>query len=242
MLKMQNVTKSFDKVKVLNDLTLTVPKGAVYGLVGANGAGKSTAIRLLMGIYRQDAGSITLEGKPVFEKLKAKRRMCCVPEEAFFFPSDTLEEMKKYYKGFYPCFDDALFDQLQDVFQLSERACLLRCSQRIQKQAAFQLSICSRPDVLILDETLDGLEPEVRQQIGSLILSEQEMTVLIASHNLRDLDGICDHIGVLDKGRMLWERSLDILESDAEGKKQTLEEILTYELGGADYDIKNILL
>ncbi len=293
MLEMQNVTKTFGSFTALNDLSMTVPKGAVYGLVGPNGAGKSTAIRLLTGVYRPDSGSITLEGEPIFENPRVKSRMCYIPDEIFFFPSATLEEMQKYYKGFYPQFNDELFGRLYDVFQLPKKSHIRRFSKGMQKQAAFQLSICTRPDVLILDEPVDGLDPVMRRQVWSLILSDvsqRETTVLVSSHNLRELEDICDHVGIVDKGHMLLERSLasmqgntvklqivgdapeglDILHSGTAGRLTTLvvrgtqdairekvlacnpvyfdilplslEEIFIYELGGVDYEVKNILL
>ena len=293
MLEMQNVTKTFGSFTALSDLSMTIPKGAVYGLVGPNGAGKSTAIRLLTGVYRPDRGAITLEGNPVYENPKVKSRMCYIPDEIFFFPSANLEEMKKYYKGFYPQFNDELFERLHDVFQLPKKSHIRRFSKGMQKQAAFQLSICTRPDVLILDEPVDGLDPVMRRQVWSLILSDvaqRETTVLISSHNLRELEDICDHVGIVDKGHMLLERSLasmqgstvklqivgdapeglDILHSGTAGRLNTLvvrgtqeeirekvmacnpvyfdilplslEEIFIYELGGVDYEVKNILL
>ena len=293
MLEMQNVTKTFGSFTALNDLTMSIPKGAVYGLVGPNGAGKSTAIRLLTGVYRPDAGKITLEGEPVFENPEVKSRMCYIPDEIFFFPSATLEDMKKYYKGFYPQFDEHLFERLHEAFQLPKKSHIRRFSKGMQKQAAFQLSICTRPDVLILDEPVDGLDPVMRRQVWSLILSDvaqRETTVLISSHNLRELEDICDHVGIVDKGHMLLERSLasmqgntvklqivgdapeglDILHSGTAGRLNTLvvrgtqdeirekvlacnpvyfdilplslEEIFIYELGGVDYEVKNILL
>ena len=293
MLKMQNVTKTFGNFTALNDLSMTIPKGAVYGLVGPNGAGKSTAIRLLTGVYRQDAGTVTLEGEPIFENPKTKSRMCYIPDEIFFFPSATLEDMKKYYKGFYPQFNEELFERLHEAFQLPKKSHIRRFSKGMQKQAAFQLSICTRPDVLILDEPVDGLDPVMRRQVWSLILSDvaqRETTVLISSHNLRELEDICDHVGIVDKGRMLLERSLasmqgntvklqivgdapeglEVLHSGTAGRLNTLvvrggldevrekvlahnptyfdilplslEEIFIYELGGVDYEVKNILL
>ena len=293
MLKMQNVTKTFGSFTALNDLSMSVPKGAVYGLVGPNGAGKSTAIRLLTGVYRQDAGTVTLEDEPIFENPYAKSRMCYIPDEIFFFPSATLEDMKKYYKGFYPQFDEYLFERLHEAFQLPKKSHIRRFSKGMQKQAAFQLSICTRPDVLILDEPVDGLDPVMRRQVWSLILSDVaqcETTVLISSHNLRELEDICDHVGIVDKGHMLLERSLasmqgntvklqlvgdapaglEILHSGTAGRLTTLvvrgtqeevrekvlacnpayfdilplslEEIFIYELGGVDYEVKNILL
>ncbi len=217
MLKMENVTKTFGDFTALNSLSMTVPQGAVYGLVGPNGAGKSTAIRLLTGVYRQDSGNITLQGEAIYENPGAKARMCYIPDEIFYFPSASLEEMRKYYKGFYPKFDDELFDRLYDVFQLPKKSPIRRFSKGMQKQAAFHLSICTRPDVLILDEPVDGLDPVMRRQVMSLILSDvaqRETTVLISSHNLRELEDICDHVGIMDKGNMLLEKSLASMQGN----------------------------
>ena len=217
MLQMCNVTKTFDSFKALDDLSLTVPKGAVYGLVGPNGAGKSTTIRLLTGVYRPDSGTITMDGKPVYENTAMKERIGFIPDDVFFFPSATLEEMGKYYKGIYPQFDDALFARLYEVFQLPRKSPLRRFSKGMQKQAAFHLSLCTRPDVLILDEPVDGLDPVMRRQVWSLILSEvaqRETTVLVSSHNLRELEDVCDHVGILSKGKMLLERSLQDMQGN----------------------------
>ena len=144
MLKLTNVTKTFGDFTALNSLSMTVPKGSVYGLVGPNGAGKSTAIRLATGVYRPDSGQITVDGLPVFENPEAKRRICSIPDEVFYFPSATLAEMRKFYKGLYPRFDDALFTRLQEVFQLPPRGAIRRFSKGMQKQAAFQLALCTR--------------------------------------------------------------------------------------------------
>ena len=293
MLRMQEVTKTFGDFTALNNLSMHVPKGAVYGLVGPNGAGKSTAIRLLTGVYRPDCGEITLEGQKIYENPEVKVRISYIPDEIFFFPSASLEEMRKYYKGFYPKFDDALFNRLYDVFQLPKKGPIRRFSKGMQKQAAFHLSICTRPDVLILDEPVDGLDPVMRRQVMSLILSDvaqRETTVLISSHNLRELEDVCDHVGIMDKGQMLMEKSLasmqgntvklqmvgdtptdlEILHTSTSGRLNTLvvrgtpeevqarvaacnptyfdilplslEEIFIYELGGVNYEVKNILL
>ena len=293
MLKMENVVKTFGSFIALSDLNMHVPKGAVYGLVGPNGAGKSTAIRLLNGIYRPDSGLITMEKQPVYENTAVKERIGYIPDDIFFFPSATLEEMRSYYKGFYRNFDDALFTKLYDVFQLPKKSQIRRFSKGMQKQAAFHLSICTRPDVLILDEPVDGLDPVMRRQVWSIIMSDvaqRETTVLISSHNLRELEDICDHVGIMDKGRMLLERSLasmqgntvkvqmvgqapeglDVLHASNSGRLNTLvvrgtpeevtakvatcnpayfdvlplslEEIFIYELGGVNYEVKNILL
>ena len=293
MLEMKHVSKSFDGFKALDDLSMTVPKGAVYGLVGPNGAGKSTAIRHMTGVYRQDSGSVLLGGKPVYENPAVKETIGYIPDEIFYFPSATLEDMRAYYRGIYPKFDDALFDRLYEIFNLPPKSPLRRFSKGMQKQAAFHLAICCRPEVLILDEPVDGLDPVMRRQVWSLILSdvaEHGTTVLISSHNLRELEDICDHVGIMDHGRMLLEKSLadmqgstvklqlvgekpeglDILHESKSGRLSTyivrgsadqvsaavaagspayfdvlplsLEEIFIYELGGVNYEVKNIIL
>ncbi|MBQ8797748.1 MAG: ABC transporter ATP-binding protein [Oscillospiraceae bacterium] len=293
MLEIRELTKKFGDFTALDNLSMTVPKGAVYGLVGPNGAGKSTAIRHMTGIYRPDCGTVTLEGAPIYENPEAKVRLGYIPDDIFFFPSASLEEMRAFYKGIYPGFDDQLFERLFEVFQLPRKSPIRRFSKGMQKQAAFHLSICTRPDVLILDEPVDGLDPVMRRQVWSLILSDlaqRETTVLISSHNLRELEDICDHVGIMDHGKMLLERSLadmqgntvklqmvgmppeglEILHETSSGRLQTLivrgsaeevaakvklaepayfdilplslEEIFIYELGGVNYEVKNIVL
>ena len=211
MLELKNVTKTFGTFKALDGLTLTVPKGAVYGLVGPNGAGKSTAIRHITGVYRPDSGDVTLGGQLIYENPRVKETIGYIPDEIFFFPSATLEDMRKYYRGLYPKFDNALFERLKDIFKLPEKTPIRRYSKGMQKQAAFQLTLCCRPEVLVLDEPVDGLDPVMRRQVMSLILSdvaEHGTTVLISSHNLRELEDVCDHVGIMDHGRMLLEKSL----------------------------------
>ena len=293
MLELKNVTKTFGVLKALDDLTMTVPKGSVYGLVGPNGAGKSTAIRHALGVYRPDSGTITLDGKPVYENPEIKNRICSIPDEVFYFPSATMTDMKTYYKGMYPQFDEALFDKLYEVFQLPKNSPIRRFSKGMQKQAAFHLSICTHPELLVLDEPVDGLDPVMRRQVWSLLLSEvaqRETTVLVSSHNLRELEDICDHVGIMDHGKMLLERSLadmqgsthklqlvgnvpldlEVLHESSSGRLKTLvvrgdaqeitqkvkaaepayfdvlplslEEIFIYELGGVNYEVKDIVL
>ena len=293
MLEIQNLTKTFGTFKALDDLSMTVPKGAVYGLVGPNGAGKSTLIRHAVGVYRPDSGSVSFDGQSVYENPAVKVRMSSIPDDIFYFPSATLEDMHQYYKGMYPQFDDALFTKLYEVFQLPQKSPIRRFSKGMQKQAAFHLSICTRPDMLILDEPVDGLDPVMRRQVWSLLLSEvaqRETTVLISSHNLRELEDICDHVGIMDHGKMLLERSLadmqgathklqvvgdipdglEVLHESSSGRLRTLivrgnaqeitlrvsaaapayfdvlplslEEIFIYELGGVNYEVKNIVL
>ena len=222
MLEMKNVTKTFGTFKALDDLTLTVPQGAVYGLVGPNGAGKSTAIRHLTGVYRPDSGGITVMRQPVYENPAVKAAIGYIPDDVFYFPSATLEEMGKFYQGIYPRFDTYLFQRLYDIFQLPPKSPIRRFSKGMQKQAAFQLTLSARPEVLILDEPVDGLDPVMRRQVMSLILAdvaEHGTTVLISSHNLRELEDVCDHVGIMDHGKMLLEKSL----ADMQGATHKLQ-------------------
>ena len=222
MLELKNVTKTFGNFKALDELTMTVPRGSVYGLVGPNGAGKSTAIRHLTGIYVPDSGEITMEGQPIYENPAVKARIGYIPDEIFYFPSATLEDMRKFYAGLYPDFDQDLFERLYAVFDLPRKSPIRRFSKGMQKQAAFHLALCCRPDVLILDEPVDGLDPVMRRQVMSLILSdvaERGTTVLISSHNLRELEDVCDHVGIMNRGRMLLERSL----ADMQGATHKLQ-------------------
>ena len=222
MLELRQINKTFGDFKALDDLTMTVPHGAVYGLVGPNGAGKSTAIRHILGVYRPDRGEVLLDGTPVYENPEAKIRIASIPDDVFYFPSATLEEMKRYYKGLYPKFDEELYEKLFDAFRLPRKGPIRRFSKGMQKQAAFHLTLSCRPDILILDEPVDGLDPVMRRQVMSLILSDvaqRETTVLISSHNLRELEDICDHVGIMDKGKMLLERSL----ADMQGATHKLQ-------------------
>ena len=222
MLEMKNVVKTFGTFRALDELSLTVPKGAVYGLVGPNGAGKSTAIRHMTGVYRADSGSVMLEGQPIFENPQAKGRLGYIPDDVFYYPSATLEEMHRFYRGIYPKFDEDLYNRLKEIFQLPEKTPIRRYSKGMQKQAAFHLTVSTRPEVLILDEPVDGLDPVMRRQVMSVILAdvaEYGTTVLISSHNLRELEDVCDHVGIMDHGKMLLERSL----ADMQGNTHKLQ-------------------
>jgi len=292
MLEMKQVTKTFGAFKALDDLSLQVPKGAVYGLVGPNGAGKSTVIRHLTGIYKPDSGSVTVDGQPIADDPNLKERIGYIPDEVFYFPSATMEDMRRFYRDLYSRFDDKLYEKLKEIFPLPAGA-IRRFSKGMQKQAAFHLTLCTRPDVLILDEPVDGLDPVMRRQVMSLVLAdvaERGTTVLISSHNLRELEDVCDHVGIMNHGKMLLQKSLadmqgstvklqivgeapaefPVLHESRSGRLSTyilrgsypqveercrqmnppyfdvlplsLEEIFIYELGGADYEVKEIVL
>ena len=210
MLEMKNVTKAFGTFKALDDLSLHVPKGCVYGLVGPNGAGKTTVIRHLTGIYRPDSGTVTVDGQEMNGDPNLKERIGYISDDVFYFPAATMEDMHRFYRDMYTRFDEALYGKLKEIFPLPTGP-IRRFSKGMQKQAAFHLTLCIRPDVMILDEPVDGLDPVMRRQVMSLVLSdvaERGTTVLISSHNLRELEDVCDHVGIMNHGRMLLEKSL----------------------------------
>ena len=297
MIEIKNLVKNFDGFTALDDLSLTVPTGAVYGLVGPNGSGKSTLIRHIMGIYRQDSGEVLIDGRPVYENPALKSRIAYIPDDVFYFLQSSVRDMMRFYRGIYPNFDMERYEKLKEVFMMSETMPIRRMSKGMQKQAAFWLALCTRPEIMVLDEPVDGLDPVMRRQIWSLLMAdaaERGITVLVSSHNLRELEDVCDHVGILSHGHLLLERSLselqanitkiqlvlpdngvlpealDIVHETVSGRLRTvivrgapeqvlaqlqecqplfieavplnLEEIFIYELGGADYAVKDILL
>ena len=218
MIEARNVVKAFGGFRALDGLTMTVPKGSVYGLVGPNGAGKSTLLRHVTGIYRQDSGEVLLEGEPIYENPAAKARISSIPDELYYFLSASTRDMARFLKGFYPRFDQNRYKTLRDLFsQVDEKRPMRRLSKGMQKQAAFWLSLCCRPEVLVLDEPVDGLDPVMRRQVWSLIMADvaqEGTTVLVSSHNLRELEDVCDRVGILSHGKVLIERSLTDLQEN----------------------------
>ena len=297
MIEVKGITKRFGDFTALDELTLTVPTGSVYGLVGPNGSGKSTIIRHITGIYRPDGGEILIDGQPVYENPTVKARIAYIPDDVFYFNNASMLDMAKFYRGIYPKFSMERFHALLEIFPLDSKRPIRRFSKGMQKQAAFVLCLAMQPEIMVLDEPIDGLDPVMRRQVWSLIMAdiaERGTTVLVSSHNLRELEDVCDHVGILDHGKLLLERSLsemqenickilialpdgaelptglDILHQSSTGKlltlivrgKQaeltealskakplfmdavplTLEEIFIYELGGVDYEVKNIIV
>lgn len=298
MIQINHLEKSFDGFLALNGVDMHVGKGDIYGLVGPNGAGKSTLIRHITGIYKPDAGEVFLEGEPVFENKSAKAKFAYIPDDIFYFMQANTMEMKRFYEGIYQEFDSRLFYRMQEFFpNIDVKRTIRHLSKGMQKQVAFWLAICCKPKLMILDEPVDGLDPVMRRQIWSIIMSEvaeHKMTVLVSSHNLRELEDVCDHVGIMHQGRVMVERSLsdlqgsvskiqiacqsgmpklpehfEVLHMSNTGRVYTLivkgnpkeaetalaaenpaivdilpltlEEIFIYEMGGADYEVKDIL-
>lgn len=218
MIRVDNLLKCFDHFCALDHTNMHVPKGAIYGLIGPNGAGKSTIIRHITGIYRPDEGSVLVDGAPVYENVAVKSKMAYIPDDIFYFlQADTLE-MKRFYAGLYPDFDEALFFKLQEFFpSIDVKRSIRKLSRGMQKQVAFWLALCCNPSLLVLDEPVDGLDPVMRRQLWSLILSrvhEKQTTILISSHNLRELEDVCDYVGIMHHGKIMLEHSLCELQNN----------------------------
>lgn len=217
MIEVNSLSKRFEETQALNGLSMTVPDGAVYGLVGPNGAGKSTLIRHLVGIYRQDSGEIRVDGEPVFENPAVKAKIAYIPDEIPFWSQSTIDDLKRFYASVYPAYDREYDQKLSVQFGLDGKQMLRRLSKGQQKLASFQLALALRPDYVILDEPVDGLDPVNRRKIWSLLMTdvaERGTTVLVSSHNLRELEDVCDHVGIMNHGEMLLERTLSELQEN----------------------------
>ncbi len=217
MIEVRKLSKSFGKIKALENVSINVKKGSVYGLVGPNGAGKTTLIKHLAGVYRQDAGTVTIDGRAVYENPEVKAHLVYVPDELYFFSQYSIEETARFYAGLYPAWSWERYRLLKQVFSIDPGRRVTRLSRGMQKQVAFWLGICAMPRVMLLDEPVDGLDPVMRKQVWNLVLqdvAERETTVLVSSHNLRELEDVCDHVGILHNGTILVERDLDELKTD----------------------------
>ena len=217
MIKVSHVTKYFDDFKVLDDISMHVRRGTIYGLIGHNGAGKTTIINHINGVLTPKSGEITVNGEAVFENEKIKRTVLNISDDWFYFSTFTVKEMAGFYRDIYPSFDEKRYRAMGEIFKIDEKRQLRKLSKGMKKQVAFWLCLSAVPDVLILDEPLDGLDPVMRKQVLNLVIAEvadREMTVLVSSHNLRELEDICDWVGIIHNGKMILEKPLDDLKGN----------------------------
>lgn len=217
MMEVKNIGKTYGSLVALDNVSMHVQKGSIYGLVGSNGAGKTTLLKILAGVYRQDRGEVLIDSQPVFENTAIKAKTVFIPDTVHFFSQYTIEDMAGFYRGVYGNWNEERYQELKRVFQLDEKQKIQQMSKGMQRQAAFWLALATEPDYLILDEPLDGLDPVMRRKVSNLMFqatAARNMTVLISSHNLRELEDLCDCIGILHRGRLVLERELDDLKSD----------------------------
>jgi ABC-2 type transport system ATP-binding protein len=217
MIEMRNINKDFEKLNAVKDVNMTIQKGSIFGLIGSNGAGKTTIIKLLAGIYKQDSGEVFVDGKAVYENEQLKERIFYISDQPYFFPQHTIKQMARFYKSMYPSWNQSRFNKLAEVFEMDTDKKIQTFSKGIQRQAAFWLALSTMPEILILDEPMDGLDPVARKKVKNLLIqdvADREMTILISSHNLREIEDVCDHIGILHNGTLLMQKDLDDLKSD----------------------------
>lgn len=217
MIKVKNVTKKFDDFLALKGLDINVEKGSVYGLVGPNGAGKTTILKILSGVYRQNDGTVEIDNEPVFENMKIKERMTFISDDLFFYSTYTIKDTAKYYAGIYENWSWERFNALKEIFKIDINRKVRRLSKGMQKQVAFWMSVSAQPDIMLLDEPVDGLDPVMRRNVWRLMLSDvadRGTTVIVSSHNLRELEDVCDHVGIMHEGKIVLEKALDDLKGN----------------------------
>lgn len=217
MLVIKELSKKIGNKQILNNINLKIPKGSIYGIIGKNGAGKTTLIRHLVGAYRGDSGYVELEGMRIYENSHAKSRLVYIPDEFFDTFGSNVNDVKQLYQGLYPSFDEDRYYKLMKMFNRDDLQNFNNFSKGMKKQVMFILALSIMPEYLIMDEPFDGLDPNVRKIIWDILIqdvSERQMTIFISSHHLNELDSMCDHIALIDEGKIVFEESLDELKND----------------------------
>lgn len=235
MIKAQNLTKRFDDFVALDNITCTIPQGCIYGMVGSNGAGKSTFLRILSGVYRADGGTAEIDGLPIYENPLTKQMIAYVPDGLFFLNGATMERMADLYRAAHPDFDRERFHTLTKLFGLDSKKSINTFSKGMKRQAATILALSARPQYIFFDETFDGLDPIMRNIVKKLICEdvlERKATAIITSHSLRELEDTCDQLALLHKGGL-------VLESDVQNLKTSLFKVqvaFTHEFSKEDFE------
>lgn len=217
MIEIKDCCLKLGKDQVLNNISLQIPDGSAYGLLGSNGAGKSTLFRIICGIFKQNSGTVLIDGEVVYDNAKIKEQMFFVNDETIQFSNMTIEEMRRYYKNFYPNFSDETFDKLMDVVGLPKNKKLHTFSKGMKRQAVVICGIASKTKYLLLDESFDGLDPAMRSIVKTMIIDamiDESLTVIFSSHNLHEIDEFCDKVGLLHNGKVVFDRDLDEVKGD----------------------------
>lgn len=211
MIEIKNLTKTFDKVTAVDNLTMSIDKGSVVGLVGSNGGGKSTLLRTLSGVYSSDGGEVSIDGEPLYNNPSVKGKCFFIPDFPYFYNKSTINNTASLYRNLYPNWSEERFMQLCSTFPVSADASIINMSKGMQRQAALILALSTRPDYLFMDEIFDGLDPVVRTLLKKLLIeqvSQSSMTIVIASHNLRELEDLCDRVCLMHRGKLALDRDI----------------------------------
>ena len=217
MIEMKGISKKFDQIQAVSKVSGEIREGSVFGLVGTNGAGKSTCLRMMSGILKADEGEVLVDGQDIYENEEMKREIFFISDDQYYFPNSTPKEMMEYYRMFYPCFDEKRFAELAKKVGLEMGRRINTFSKGMKKQVSVLLGVCANTKYLLCDETFDGLDPVMRQAVKSIFALEimnRNFTPVIASHNLRELEDICDHVGLLHKGGILLSKDLEEMKSN----------------------------
>lgn len=215
MIEAMNLAKKFEDAYALSTLNACIQQGSIYGLIGSNGSGKSTLLRLIAGVYRPDEGHLTVDGQEAFENPAVKERIFFVSDEFYHFPQCTMDDMARFYRAVYTRWSDERYQQMAGLFPIPRNKKLSTFSKGMRRQAALVLALAVQSDYLLLDEAFDGLDPIIRGALRKILadrVANQGSTVIITSHNLRELEDMCDHVGLLHQGRIVFERELDALK------------------------------
>ena len=215
MIQVERLTKKFQTYTALNQISVSVQPGSVFGLVGTNGAGKSTLLRTIAGIYKPDSGTVAIDGTPIFEHPNVKNDIFFISDFPYFIPQSNMKEMAKFYASMYSNWSHERYRELCSLFPIEEKMKISSMSKGMQRQVALICALSTQPKVLLMDEIFDGLDPVMRQLLKKLLareVSERNITVMIASHNLRELEDVCDHVGLLHQGGVVFEQELDGLK------------------------------
>lgn len=217
MIKVDRVSKKYDNDFVLNNLSFNIKDNCIYGLVGANGAGKSTLLRIIMGIFDANMGSVTIDGEEVSHNVKLKQKMVFIPDDLFFYPGYTLIDMAKYYQSMYDEFDMDYLRELAKLLKLKENVKISNFSKGMKRQCSLICAIATNADYMFFDETFDGLDPVIRNVMKKIIvkqMNKKKTTIVMTSHNLRELEDICDNLGLLYQGGILFESEIDTIKTN----------------------------
>ena len=217
MIKITNLSKSYGDKKVLEDLNCTIKTGSIYGLIGANGAGKSTLLRIIMGIFQKNSGSIEIDGKEISDSEEFKQKLVFVPDDLFFFKNYSINDMVIFYSKLYKNFDKEFAIKMFDKLKLNRKQKIQTFSKGMKRQTALVCALATNADYMFLDETFDGIDPVIRNFMKKVIaeqMEKKETTIIMTSHNLRELEDICDNLGLLHKGGILFESDIDSLKTN----------------------------